>query len=260
MNTQIEEYGIGQLAQLSGVSVRTLHHYDAIGLLKPKHTAPNGYRRYGRAELLRLQEILFYRAIDMPLADIAAVLDRTDDRLARLSRHRERLSAKARRTATMLDTLDRTIAHLKGRHEMSNEDLYRPFKQEKQAEYENWLVENGAPEMKQRIEMSKAAIALLPNGMDGAMDRLHDIETRLVKAKTDGVDAQSAGLATLLEDHRSLIGQFWGSECTAEGFAGMADLYGSHPDFIARYERLESGFSKWLPKAMRAHAKRLAQS
>ena len=260
MSTQVKDYSVGQLARISGFSVRTLHHYDAIGLLKPAHTAPNGYRKYGRAELLRLQEILFYRAIDMPLADIASVLDGPDDAVARLTRHRQKLAVEVRRATAMLETLDKTIAHLKGKQTMSDQDLYRPFPKEKQAGYEKWLVENGGPDMEQRIKASKAAIARMPDGLDGAMERLRDIETRLVAAQAAGVPAQSPDLAGALEDHRHLIGRFWGTECTAEGFAGLADLYSSHPDFVARYERLGKGFSEWLPVAMKAHAERLTQS
>ncbi len=254
MKTPIEEYSVGQLAQISGVSVRTLHHYDSIGLLKPAHVDPNGYRRYGRAQLLRLQEVLFYRAVGMALAEIGTVIDGQDDAIERLVRHREKLAAEAARTAAMLETLDATIAHLKGSQDMTDEDLYRPFPKDRQAAYESWLIENGGPDMRERIAASKAAIAELPEGIEGAMDRLRDIESRLVAAQRTGAEPQSSDLFDILEEHRQLMGRLWGDECTAEGYSGLADLYRTHPDFVARYEQLENGFSEWLPAAMKAHA------
>ena len=85
-------YTVKQVAKLSGVSVRALHHYDEIGLLKPAHIGTNRYRYYGEEELLRLQQILIHRELDIPLAEIAEVLDAPDfDRLATLRVQREKL-------------------------------------------------------------------------------------------------------------------------------------------------------------------------
>jgi DNA-binding transcriptional MerR regulator len=71
----MKEITVKQLAAISGVTVRTLHHYDEIGLLKPAHIGANGYRYYGRAEMLRLQRILFHRELGVPLGDIAGLLE-----------------------------------------------------------------------------------------------------------------------------------------------------------------------------------------
>jgi len=84
-----EPLTVGQLADLSGVSVRTLHHYDALDLLKPALIRPNGYRYYKQSELMRLQEIMFYRAGGMSLANIKALLDGPASALERLQKHRE---------------------------------------------------------------------------------------------------------------------------------------------------------------------------
>src|ERR1700746_3216572 len=106
--TMTKLYTVKALAKLSGVSVRTLHHYDQIGLLKPACVGANGYRYYGREEMLRLQQILFHRELEFPLEAIAAVLARPDfDRMEALRRHRETLAAKADRYRKLLKTLDR---------------------------------------------------------------------------------------------------------------------------------------------------------
>ena len=243
---------MGALARLSGVTVRTLHHYDAIGLLRPAHVAANGYRSYGRAELLRLQEVLFYRAFGLSLHEISAVLADEVDVVVRLRAHRDRLSAQAEEAARLLDTLDRTIATLTKDKDVSDHDLYAPFDAATQTAYEDWLIETYGPEMAAMVATSKEAIAALPDGMAGAMQELKAIEARLVDAFQAGVP--QAALAADLAAHRALMSRLWGEDCTPEAYAGLADLYLSHADFIARYERLAQGFSQWFPKVMKAYA------
>ncbi|MEO1160563.1 MAG: MerR family transcriptional regulator, partial [Pseudomonadota bacterium] len=182
MKTRYEEYSVGQLARLAGVSVRTLHHYDDIGLLKPAHVGANGYRLYGRIELLRLQEIMFYRDVGLSLDEVERLLDGPANAVERLIRHRDRLQEDSLRTARIIDTLNATIAHLKGEKDMALNDLYTPFSDRRQAEYEKWLVNEYGPDMAARIATSKAAVEQLPDGMAGAMQRLKDTETRLVAA------------------------------------------------------------------------------
>lgn len=253
------EYSVGQLACLSGVSVRTLHHYNAIDLLKPAFVRENGYRLYQQAELLRLQEILFYREVGIGLAEIAALLDGPRDAVERLNQHRKRLVQQAERQAEMIATLDRTIAHLKGDSNMAATDLYIPFSNAKQAEYETWLIETYGKGMAEAIATSSQAITEMPEGLKGAMDELRSIESRLVDAYELGTASNSADLHGVLEEHRALMAKLWGRPCPPEGVEGLADMYLSHADFVARYEQLAQRFSSWLPEAMKAHAKRLRE-
>ncbi|WP_108882431.1 MerR family transcriptional regulator [Anderseniella sp. Alg231-50] len=257
MKTRIEEYSVGQLARLAGVSVRTLHHYDDIGLLKPAHVGANGYRLYGRIEMLRLQEIMFYRDVGLSLDEVGRLLDGPADAVERLIRHRDRLQEDSLRTARIIDTLNATIAHLKGERDLALNDLYTPFSDDRQAEYEEWLTNEYGPDMAASIATSKAAVEQLPDGMAGAMNRLKNIEIRLVAAYEAGLAPEADDNHPMLEQHRALMTDMWGRDCTADGFAGLADMYTSHPDFVARYERLSPKFSGWLPAAMRAHAVRL---
>ena len=253
METRIKEYSVGQLARLSGVTVRTLHHYDAIGLLHPAHVATSGYRTYGRAELLRLQEILFYRAFGMPLADIADVLDGAGA-LARLTAHRARLAAKAEQVNALLDTLDRTIATLTKDTEMTDPDLYTPFDAETQTAHENWLVETYGDTMAAAISQSKVAVAALPDGIAGAMQDLRAIEAQLADAFVAGTHPGDVALVAAFDAHRAFMTRMWGQDCSPVAYAGLAKMYLSHPDFIARYERLAPQFSQWLPTAMKSYA------
>ncbi|MEO6041769.1 MAG: MerR family transcriptional regulator [Croceibacterium sp.] len=158
----MSRYTVKQLARLSGVSVRALHHYDQIGLLKPAFLGENRYRYYGRDELLRLQDILFHRELGVPLQDIVLLLVADGrDRLAILREHRERLAARVEHSRQLLTTIDRTIAELTGESTMDDKELYKGFSPEKQAEYEDWLVDRYGGEMRERIESGKARVAAL---------------------------------------------------------------------------------------------------
>src|SRR5687767_2624703 len=129
----MKDLTVKQLAAISGVTVRTLHHYDEIGLLKPASVGSNGYRYYARRELLRLQRILFHRELGVPLGSIAELLDLEDeDQVGVLLQHRARLAAERERYGVLIETIGRTISELKGETPMKNADLYKGFSPEKQ--------------------------------------------------------------------------------------------------------------------------------
>jgi DNA-binding transcriptional MerR regulator/uncharacterized cupin superfamily protein len=120
-------YTVKQVSVMSGVSVRTLHYYDATGLLKPAFTQPNGYRCYEAPQLLKLQQILFYRELGFPLRRIKRILGQRGFRkAAALRSHRQVLEQSIARTRTLLGTIDKTIQHLKGK-QMKNEELFTGF-------------------------------------------------------------------------------------------------------------------------------------
>ncbi|MBF8284238.1 MAG: Transcriptional regulator MerR family, partial [Anaerolineales bacterium] len=106
------DYTVKQLSNLAGVSVRTLHFYDEIGLLRPTRVGANGYRYYGDAAVLRLQQILFYKELGLSLDEIAEVLDQPDfDVVRALEAHRRALQQRLGRLRHLMKTVDRTIAH-----------------------------------------------------------------------------------------------------------------------------------------------------
>lgn len=122
-------YTVKKVAAMSGVSVRTLHFYDETGLLKPAFTKANGYRFYEEPQLLRLQQILFYRELGMELKQIKHILDRRDfEKVAALQSHRKVLQKKLARTRTLLETIDKTIEHLKGKRKMKSNELFAGFR------------------------------------------------------------------------------------------------------------------------------------
>lgn len=252
----MKDLTVKQLAAISGVTVRTLHHYDEIGLLKPAHVGENGYRYYGREQLLRLQQILFHREFGVPLDEIGELLElESDDRVAVLMRHRERLEGEARRYAELIRTIDLTVAGIKGQGEMKNADLYKGFSMEKQAGYEAWLIERYGERMKADIARSRKAIGKMGEAeQKAAMQELHDVEQALAEGLRRGIDPASDTIDGLIRRHRAWVAMAWGRECTAEAYSGLADLYLSHPDFVTRFEAIEPGFADYLTGAMKAHA------
>ena len=121
-------YTVKQVAAMSGVSVRTLHFYDEMALLKPAYTKANGYRIYEEAQLLMLQQILFYRELGFELKRIKKVLSQAKfQKAAALRSHRKVLEKNATRTRTLIETLDKTIKHLKGTKKMKSEELFTGF-------------------------------------------------------------------------------------------------------------------------------------
>ncbi|MBV7379278.1 MerR family transcriptional regulator [Maritimibacter dapengensis] len=250
MSERIEDYTVGELARIAGVTVRMLHHYDEIGLLSPAWIAPNGYRYYGRAEAERLQEILALKAGGVPLAEIGAMLD-DGDRLARLIAHRARLEREASKVAGMIETLDATIETERKGRIMATDKLYWPHAPERQAEHEAWLVDTYGNWMAEAIAASKAHLEKAPEGMEGKMDALRDIEAALVAAYEGGLAPEDADVTA----HRDWVAGMWGRDCSPDAHAGLANMYLSHPEFVARYEALSPGFSQWLPAAIKAGAR-----
>jgi DNA-binding transcriptional MerR regulator/quercetin dioxygenase-like cupin family protein len=121
-------YTVKQVAEMSGVSVRTLHFYDETGLLKPARHGANGYRFYEEPQLLTLQQILFYRELGFELKQIKGILGRADfEKVAALQSHRKVLQKNLARTRTLIETIDKTIKHLKGTKKMKSEEMFLGF-------------------------------------------------------------------------------------------------------------------------------------
>lgn len=249
---------VSELAKLSGVSVRTLHHYDEIGLLKPATVGANGYRYYGHKEMLRLQQILFHRELGFSLEEIRLALDAPGfDLKAALRTHRARLMAEARRYRALVKTLDQTLAALEGETEMEDKAIYRGFPAEKQAAYEVWLEDRFGPEARTEIEASKARMAGLSQAQfDAFVAEAEAIEAAMAKAMADGLPPDSAATATIIRRHHAWIARSWRRDPDRQAYLVLAAMYGDHPDFRARYEGRAAGLTDYLTAAMGAFAQR----
>jgi MerR family transcriptional regulator, thiopeptide resistance regulator len=152
-------YTVKKLATMSGVSVRTLHFYDEACLLKPARVGANGYRYYEEAQLLTLQQILFYRELGFELKQIKRILGRSDfDKVAALESHKAVLQKNLSRTRALIVTIDKTIEHLKGTKKMKSQELFKGFSAEEQERQEQYLIDRFGEDARKGIAESKQRV------------------------------------------------------------------------------------------------------
>lgn len=245
-------YTINQLAKLSGVSTRTLRFYDEIGLLKPAYYGENNYRYYQQEQLILLQQILFYRELDMSLNDIKNIIYANSFNIIQaLQAHKTVLAQNLTRQTILIQTIDKTIAHLKGEQVMKLEEIFHGFSPEKQQLYENFLVDSGVDStiIKQCKEKIKhwPKEAWLANKQEG--DRIH---TELVAAINQGFEPSAPAVQSLIQRHYQLTKSFWIP--TRETYIGLSQLYASHPDFVKFYEAIHPELLPFLMAAMKIFA------
>lgn len=255
-------YTVKQLADLARISVRTLHHYDDIGLLKPAYLGTNGYRYYEQPQLYRLQQILMYREFGLPLDEISDLIDAADfDVASSLRQHRARLTEHLRRQQALLRVIDETLARLDGDETMQDSGLYNWQSPAKQAEYEAWLAERYGPQAHDWIANSQRRMAgFSDDEKQAAMDRLKAIEGDLVEAFQHGQEADSDAIEPVLTAHRDWVAHMWNRPCPPGAYVILSDMYAGHPDFVARFDSLVPGFCAWLVAAMKAHAERATET
>tara|TARA_R110002051_G_scaffold32270_1_gene72485 strand:- start:346 stop:1140 length:795 start_codon:yes stop_codon:yes gene_type:complete len=260
-DASLRTYTVSQLARLSGTSVRTLHHYDEIGLLKPASVGDNGYRYYGREEMLRLQQILLHREFGLALGEIGVLLDRAGhDRLQMLREQRARIAGEADRYRRLARTIDRTIAELEGRDTVMDKQLYEGFSPEKQAGYEAWIIDKYGEQARPRIEAGRAAMAAMsPDQKQDWMAEVAGIEGDLARAMAEGFAADDAGLDPVMAAHHAWVGQTWKVPPTAAAYAELGVLYSTNPEFRARYEGIRPGLADWMAAAMKSYGGRALQ-
>lgn len=249
---------VSETSRMSGVSVRALHHYDEIGLLKPDHVGENGYRYYGRQALLRLQQIMLHREMGLSLSAIGRILDDPAfDPASALKTHRDHLAAEALRYQVLLETVDRTLAQLKGDADVSSRDLYRGFDPKKQAEHETWLEKRYGQEVKAEIEGSKARMKdWKQSDHDAAQAEVDQIEADMASALANGLPADSEAARAIAGRLHAWVARAWKRPPDREAFIGLAGLYAEHPEFRARYEGRAEGLTEYLGLAMTAYAER----
>jgi MerR family transcriptional regulator, thiopeptide resistance regulator len=254
----VSGHTVKQVARLSGVSVRTLHHYDEVGLLKPASVGANGYRYYGREELLRLQQILFHRELGFSLEEIARTLDAKGfDRVAALKAHRVKLEAVTRRHHQLMRTIDETLATLEGEAKMAEKAMYRGFDPEKQAGYEKELIDKHGAGMQGHIDDAKAGMAgWKPSDFDAMQAEVEAIEAGMAKALVEGAPADSATVTALMRRQHAWIGKSWNKPAPAAAFTSLGQMYVDDPRFRERYDGRQLGLAEYMAAAMKSYAER----
>ena len=245
------KYSVKQVAKLSGVTVRALHHYDQIGLLKPAMRSEKKYRYYDEQNLLRLQQIMFYRELDFSLEDIHDILDDPDfDTLEALQNHRERLIQKQQNMATLIQTVDRTLESLEWDHQMTLKDkgLYEGFDQEKVDRWNKEADEKYDPE---KVAESQRNIGKMSKGQFKDIQKEGDRVTLAISERMDQ-DASAPEVQGLIREHHAWIENFY--TCPAVMYKGLGQLYVENSEFTAFYEKFKPGLAAFMCEVMGYYA------
>src|SRR5260370_30936155 len=246
---------VSQLARLAGVSVRTLHHYDEINLLRPSARSDAGYRLYDQQDLQRLQQVLFFKELGFPLEEIARVVrDPSFDVRAALLMQRQLLTEKAARIKALLGGVD---AALDGREKgkiMSKEEMFEVFGSYDPTQYEVEVEERWGNTDAFRESKKRA-----PNygkeqwrTIKAEGERIQLALADLLRGGTPPTDAAATKVA---EEHRQYIGR-WFYPCSHQLHAGMAELYISDSRFTESIDRLCPGLAQYMRVAIRANSER----
>lgn len=246
----MKAYTVNQLAKMAGVSVRTLHHYDHIGLLRPSSRTAAGYRLYERQDLLRLQQILFFKEMDVPLDDIRRILDDPGfDQVRALRQHRTQLESQVTRLTRLLHTLDKTLSSLtEDDMTLTDEDLYAGFTPEQRERYDREVTEMYDPDI---VKLSQERLRKLTRPQWEAVKAEGDAVTRALAALADAAP-DSPEVQALIARHHAWIENFY--PANAEIYRGLGLGYAQHPEFRAFYDKYRPDLADFMSAAMTVYA------
>jgi MerR family transcriptional regulator, thiopeptide resistance regulator len=252
-------YSVGEVARLTGVTVRTLHHHDAIGVLRPQGRSEAGYRLYDGSDLERLQQILFYRELDFPLEEIGAILSAPGlDPVDHLRRQHELLTVRIKRLEAMVAAIEYTMEVQRMGISLTPEERFEVFG--------DWKPEDYAEEAEQRWGGSEAYTQSQKRAADYTKEdwlRIKaegaDLDARFASAVSAGIDPDSEEAMALAEEHRQQITRNF-YECSPQMHRGLAEMFVFDPRFRARYEEIAPGLAEFVAGAIRANADRAERS
>jgi DNA-binding transcriptional MerR regulator len=241
---------VGEVAKVARISVRTLHHYDEIGLVVPSSRSEAGYRLYEEPDLERLQQVLFFRELGFSLEKIARTLaDPGFDRRRALVSHRELLVERADQALALVSLIDRTIQALDRGENVSREELFDGFQP---ASYEE--------EARKRWGGTKEYEASVARTRRYGTEDWKAIRSEAAAIVDDFAAAFDAGAPPtgpramdVAERHRQHITR-WFYACTAEIHLGLGEMYASDPRFTANYDPVRPGLAEYVRDAIRANS------
>ncbi|MBN2282218.1 MAG: MerR family transcriptional regulator [Candidatus Marinimicrobia bacterium] len=228
-----EKYSVKKLSKQAGVSIRTLHHYDDIGLLKPAVRTEAGYRMYGDKEMLKLQQILFFKELEFPLTEIQKILNSGEfETLEALAHHKKVLKAKQKRISTLISTIDQTLEKLKKGENMKIDELYKGFSRQ-EAE---GLRQEALKKWGEKVTHSEEHLTSL------GKEKVNRLQTEfkalwMKLSQMTKMDPTSEPVQHEIEYHYKMVQQFWGprNPVTREAYIGLGEMY-VHDD---RYTSVE---------------------
>ena len=248
---------VGSVARMAGITVRTLHHYDEIGLLSPGDRSDAGYRRYDDADLERLQRILFFRELGFALDEIKTVMtDGGTDASAHLARQHEMLLERIARLKGMAAAVEKAMEARTMGINLTPEERFEVFGDFNPDEYtaegeERWGGTDAYRESARRTASYTKA--------DWERMKAESAEpvNQLTSAMRAGLGADSPEAMDGAEAHRQHISR-WFYDCTTEIHVGLAEMYVADPRFTATYEKIAPGLAHYLHDAIKANAARVA--
>lgn len=246
---------VGAVAGLAGVSVRTLHHYDEIGLVSPAARTDAGYRLYRHRDIERLQEVLFFRELGIDLGEIRRIIDEpVYERESALANQRESLLAQSSHLIAMVETIDRAIDADRKGISMTTEEMLDVFGHFDPAEHQvesqqRWGDTGAYAESGRRVGTYTKQDWLQLKSEAEALDR------QLLDLMASGIAPSSVEAMDLAEEHRAHITK-WFYDCTPEIHAGLGQMYVADPRFTDKIDTAGEGLTLYLSKAIAANHKR----
>jgi DNA-binding transcriptional MerR regulator len=243
-------FTVKQLSRMAGITPRTLHYYDEIGLLKPSQVGDNGYRYYGEESLFRLQQVMLYRQLDMPLENIKQIMARRDfDVMSALETHKQELRKRIVHMERLINTVDDTILHLKGQKEMSQKQLFEPFSDEQQAAYEKEAMQMYDPEVVKASNKKWKSYTAAEKQRIG--DEGNAVYQDLLAAMPKG--AGSPEVQAVVARWRKHMEYFWVPN--DEQLVGLTDLYNNDPRFKANFDKIHPDLAVFMREAVKIYVK-----
>jgi DNA-binding transcriptional MerR regulator len=238
-------FTVKQLSKMAGITPRTLHYYDEIGLLKPSRVGENGYRYYGEESFLRLQQILLYRELDVSLEDIRRIMSRRGfDVASALENHKEELKKRGARIERLIATVDNTLLHLKGEREMSQKQLFEAFSDEQQAEYEKEAMQMYDPATVKAS--TKKWKSYTPAEKQRIADEGNAVYQGFLQAMPKG--AASAEAQACVERWRRHMEYFWA--LNDNQLLGLANGYNDDPRFKTNFDKIDPSLAAFVREAV----------
>ena len=246
---------VGEVSRLAGVSVRALHHYDEIGLLVPSTRTDAGYRLYSREDLDRLQEILLFRELEIPLDDIAVLLSGgAFDRRAALELHHELLTQKATRTSALIASVERAINAERTGVRMTTEETFEVFGDFDPAEYEDEVKERWG-ETDAYKESARRTARYTKADWERFKAEQEQVGSAAIALMDEGAAPDDPRAMDVAEQARVQI-DTWFYPCSHAMHVGLAEMYIADPRFTATYEKMHAVMAQWWHDAILANAAR----
>lgn len=249
-------YSVGQVARIAAVTVRTLHHYDEVGLLSPSGRTTAGYRLYSATDVERLRQILTYRELGFSLEEIADLVDDpTADETAHLRRQHDLLLDRGRRLQSMATAVERLLEATQMGISLTPEERFEVFGDgndptEHAVEAERrWGETDAFKESRRRTSKYTKQDWIMIKAETEA------IEVRFVAALQDGAAPESVRAMDIAEEHRANISR-WFYDVPPDLHCGLADMYVADPRFTAHYDDLAPGLAQYVHDAIHANAER----